>query len=155
MLYKGNHICLTRSRNTPIHYRIWSGTLLMAPLEILSIDRFLWWSLFPPYMVGVHLFRSFLHPDTSLSWEIESWTWTENCWVQSFHSSALFFLLTLTCYPPPRDSLPPQLCLPSKFLLNLFVFSWWSGKINVSSHYKENAVVYLNVLELIAEKKKE
>ena len=37
---------------------------------------------------------------TSLSWEIESWTWTENCWVQSFHSFALFFLLTLTCYPP-------------------------------------------------------
>lgn len=60
-------------------------------------------------------------------------------------------IFSLFCSPLPAThppNLPPsQLCLPSKFLLSLSVFSWWLQKINVSSHYKENAVVYLNFLE--------
>ena len=57
-------------------------------------------------------------------------------------------LLTLTCSTSPAVSLIRQL------LFGLFVFSSWLGKI-VSSHYKENAMVYLSVLERIAEKKEE
>lgn len=87
-----------------MHYRIWSNTLLMGPWEILSTDRFLSGPDFPPSIVRVHLFRSFLHPEASLSRKIRAERELRAVGFNLLILLLSLLLLTLTCSTSPAVS---------------------------------------------------